>query len=90
MVKLVFSIQDIKGVLYADPFMAMSHAEALRTLQGLAQNPQTTIHQWPEDYVLYQVGTFNTQTGELGTMDAPFSLGSAAQFVQPQLMEEAN
>lgn len=90
MVKAVYSIKDIKGELFADPFFALNTATAMRNFAQIAMDPSTIINQWPDDYVLYHLGSFDPTTGVIERLESPMNLGAASQFLQPELMQEAN
>jgi len=59
-----FSIKDLKGAFSA-PFFAPSLGDGERTFMRLARDSNTTVGQFPEDYELYLVGTFDDASCEM-------------------------
>lgn len=66
MIKNLYSIKDSK-VGYGQPFISHSDATAIRELHSAVNSPRgtTMIAECPEDFSLYALGSFNTDTGEL-------------------------
>lgn len=64
----LFSVFDAKARVYLAPFVARSAVDAKRQLEAAKADSsfmQTPVGQHPEDFELYQVGTFDDETGEL-------------------------
>lgn len=62
----LFSVFDAKARVYLAPFVARSAVDAKRQLEAAKADPafmQTPVGQHPEDFELYQVGTFDDETG---------------------------
>lgn len=59
-----YSIFDKKAATFGQPFYAIHEAHALRAVQGLLSDLQTSVGQFPSDFTLYCVATFDDQTGE--------------------------
>jgi len=49
----------------------------------LVHDPKTSISRHPEDYRLYQVGSFNQGAGTFSAMVTPGFLASAVEFLTP-------
>lgn len=62
---LVFAVHDRVVESFGSPFTAQTDAEAKRMFMGAASDPDTYLAKNPQDFSLYQVGTFNNSTGEL-------------------------
>jgi hypothetical protein len=80
----VFAVYDVKAGYYATPFMLRSQGEALRGFQNECNNPQSMLNSHPADFELFQLGTFDQDSGGIEPM-TPFSLGTGQQFVTPTL-----
>lgn len=65
MENFVFSVYDRKAQYYLPPFASRSEAEAVRAFVELVMNSETPISQYPADFDLMQVGTFNLESGGL-------------------------
>lgn len=63
----ICAVYDKKAELYDTPFMVRSLADAVRGFQQAAKNEQSNIYNYPEDFKLVHLGTFNNQTGEIKT-----------------------
>lgn len=74
-----FAIQDMKAELFFPPFFQASKGQATRAFTSLANDPQTQISQYPQDFRLVCIGTFDDQVGEL-LPDKHLVLGYASDF----------
>lgn len=63
MLRYVFSIRDVATDAYFDPFCSPTKPAALRTFADLVNDPQSTINRHPEDYELFELGSFDTGSG---------------------------
>ena len=61
----LFSVYDERSERYGVPFSAPNDAVAEREFATLVKDPNTAFGQWPEDYALWRVGTFDRKTGTL-------------------------
>lgn len=77
----VFSLRDTKGGVYHQPFYQRSHGEAERSIKQLANDPQSMVSKYPEDYDLYYLGTYDDQTGVIKPEDSPQHVLKAVQLV---------
>lgn len=66
---IICSVYDSATEAYMRPWMAQAPAQALRMFQDEAVNPETPIAQHPEDYSLFQIGTFTDHNGEITPME---------------------
>jgi len=62
---LVFAVHDRVVEAFGSPFTANTEAEAKRMFLSAAADPGTYLAKNPQDFSLYQVGTFNNSGGEL-------------------------
>lgn len=70
-----FTIYDSKIGAYGRPFMQISTGEALRTWHDLVNDPQHAIHKHPEDFTLFELGSWSDEDGRFSNLAAPVSLG---------------
>lgn len=80
MVKLVCSVFDTKGSIFANPFTSVNQSTALRDFHRAASDPDTNISHYPADYVLFELGTFDDSLGTFSLHSQPVNLGPATQF----------
>lgn len=73
----MFSVRDQKAQIFNPPFYAHTPGEAERNFTRLAKDPQSTINQFPEDYDLYEIGSYDDQTGHVQSLDTPRHLVKA-------------
>lgn len=67
----VYSIRDSKAEIFNQPFFQKTDAEAQRSFAQLTRDGKSTINQFPEDFDLYFLGTYDDQTGVIKTLDTP-------------------
>nr|QJB19509.1 MAG: nonstructural protein [Microvirus sp.] len=73
----LFAIRDTKGQFYGNPWTKRTPGEAERDFTQLAQDPQSTIHKFPQDYDLYELGDFDENTGKITPLDTPHHIAKA-------------
>lgn len=78
----LYTILDSKAGIYFAPFTARQHGEAMRSFSDSA-NGQDGIGAHPEDYNLYHIGYFDSETGEIEVVPSE-SLGKAIDLVLPK------
>lgn len=66
-----FSVRDQKGEIFHTPFFKKTHGEAERDFAQLCSDPKSTVAQFPEDFDLYYVGTYDDQKGTFQSLDTP-------------------
>ncbi|AXH77266.1 MAG: nonstructural protein [Microviridae sp.] len=77
--KKCFSVYDSKAQVFSNPFFSLTTMTALRDFQSAALDSNTQIAQYPEDFVLYEIGAFDDEKGTLVSC-LPVNLGTADQF----------
>lgn len=77
----LFSIFDTAAKRFKEPFYAPTVEYAIRMFRDTANlmRDDNPIAKFPEDYVLFHVGEFDQESGELTSWE-PHSLGVAIQF----------
>lgn len=81
--KKMFSVFDEKANAFLDPFFAKTEGMAIRMFEQTLQDPQCPFAQFPGDFTLFMIGTWDEFTGkpeplEHGTVS---SLGTALQYM---------
>jgi hypothetical protein len=77
----IYSIYDNKAQAFLPLFQVRADGEALRQFKELANNKQTNISKYPEDFALMEMGTFDDAHGKINALSAPKNLGLASEFV---------
>lgn len=63
MLKFVFAVRDRASVSFLDPFLCVTKGQAERYFADAMNDSQTPLNKHPEDYDLYELGTFDDGTG---------------------------
>lgn len=80
----VFSIYDAKAQAYLQPFFMSNIGLALRAIGDCLSDPNHQFTKHPEDYTLFNLGTFDPVTGIFESDKV--SLGNLVEFIpQPNL-----
>lgn len=80
----IYAIYDSKAAAFLQPFFATCHAVAFRNVERACRNPDSPFVQFPEDFTLFLVGSFDDEAGALKPHSkAPESLGNFLQFLPP-------
>lgn len=82
MVVKIFSIYDSKVEAFMQPFFMASKGAALRAFTELVNDKTTTISKNPEDYTLFEIGSFDDANGQVDKVITPVSLGIAIEFIK--------
>lgn len=67
----MFSYHDQKGEIFHPPFCKNTHGEAEREFMTLVNEEKTIMNVYPEDWDLYYVGNYDTQTGKIEPLKTP-------------------
>lgn len=67
----IYSIRDSKGEVFNFPFYKKTHGEAERDFRSLVNDEKSTVWQYPEDYDLYFIGTYDDETGKIEALPTP-------------------
>lgn len=84
MVQKVFAIRDAKAENYFNPFYAPTAGEAERNFTAVAMDPKSTICQFPEDFDLFYLGEYDTNSGILKPLTTPQHVIKALNVKRPQ------
>lgn len=81
MTRKVYTVRDSKAEVFNNPFYQTTHGEAERTFKALAQNKESMVGKYPEDYDLYYIGEFDDVKGNIMTLDTPQHIVKAVQLL---------
>lgn len=79
--KQMFAVLDMSATVFDDPFTEHTVESAIRAFRVACQTEGTKMNQFPEDFVLYHVATFDKEAGEITAMK-PRKVASATSYVQ--------
>lgn len=74
---IAFSIHDSKAAAFIQPFFCPTVAVGIRSYQQAANDPDTMFARFPGDYTLFEIGTFDQETGTLEQLEHPINHGLA-------------
>lgn len=66
-----FSIKDTKVGIFNAPWFQPSHGEAERSFMKLANNQNSDISSYPQDFDLYHIGSYDDETSQLSNEQVP-------------------
>lgn len=77
----VYSIYDSAAKAYFPPFFLHTEGMALRGFTDAVNDPNSQVGKHPKDYDLFQIGTFDDNTGQLTPLQTNKPLGNGLHFV---------
>lgn len=83
MIVKAYSLYDNKVGAFAYPFFATNHAVAIRMVQEVGRDLNTTVGRHPNDFHLFHVGEFDDQVGSFIAFPA-VGLGLVGSFLEVQ------
>lgn len=84
----VYSVRDAKSEIYNMPFYGQTHGEAERSFVTVVNDPKSSINQFPEDYDLYHLGTYDQKTGILVPLQTPMHMHKAIAVLKRTAPQE--
>lgn len=63
----LYSVKDTKLGKFAQPFSAPNDDIAIRMLTSTVRASGNTINEFPEDYQLFKLGSYDEDTGKLAS-----------------------
>lgn len=84
MIQKVFGVRDTKALAFLQPYFSNSTGAAVRAFSDEVNNTdgRSMIQKHPEDFVLYELGEFDDNTGAFVSHSPIKMLGCGADFVQ--------
>lgn len=79
---LMCSVYDKASQVFAQPFYTPTRAAAIRSFTDAVGNKESAFCAHPEDYVLFELGVFDDNSGELVTNSSPEKLLTALECVR--------
>lgn len=67
----VFAVRDSKAECFGNPLFMKTTGEAERGFKTAVNSPETAYSKYPEDYDLYEIGSYDDQTGTLTAFETP-------------------
>lgn len=76
----LFGVYDVKADHFSKPFFDESTANAIRGFEVVCNQDGTPFNQFPDDFRLYELGSFDRQTGEF--VGTKLDLGAARSLLR--------
>lgn len=67
----IFTVYDEKACVFGQPQFMLTDGIALRMFGDLIQDPSTVIAKHPEDFALYEIGSYDETTGIITPKEHP-------------------
>lgn len=84
MIQKMFAVRDSKAQAFLQPFFSVQNGSAIRAFQDACGDEKSPFARHSEDFILYELGTFNDATGEMVSLMPIKMLGCASDFVVRQ------
>lgn len=78
----LYSVRDNKVNSYSPVFPSTSSVQATRDFERACNDANTQLNRYPSDFDLFQVGTFDDQTGVVTPINPPIHVVSAASLIK--------
>lgn len=82
MKKFVCAVRDLKLADYGDPMFFRTLGEAERAFRDGVSDPQSMLNKHPEDYDLWHIGMYDSETGAFFAEGGPLFLCNALSMIR--------
>lgn len=76
----MYAIYDTKAAAYLQPFFCANNAIAFRNIERACKNPQSPFAEFPADFNLFCLASFEDVDGVLTPFEYRENLGNLLQF----------
>lgn len=77
----VYAVRDVKADSFGSPICCPTDGLATRAFADACADPRSPMAQYPEDYSLYQIGSFDPSAGKLDGVQLPVLVCSAVEVL---------
>lgn len=78
----IYSIYDKKSITFAPPFFVPTLTHALRSFDQLVNDSQSMVNRYPDDFALYDMGSFDDSNGKFDLYDVSVRICDAIEYVK--------
>lgn len=82
----LYTVHDRAVNAYLSPYYARTEAEAIRSLENAARDPNHAFSQHPGDYRLFALGSYDDATARFDLLPAPVFVTSVEQLLAQLLL----
>lgn len=86
MIKKIFTVFDSKARVFGNPFFAINEHVACRDFKLAATDPGSSISKTPEDFSLFEIGSFDDLLGVISPLQNPITYGLASSFIDGSIL----
>lgn len=76
----LFSVFDSKAEAFIQPFFSLNTGTGKRAFKTAANDPKADFHINAGDYTLFELGTFDQNTGKFEILESPENHGMAITY----------
>ncbi len=84
MIHKIFTIYDDKAEFYLQPFFFKTAGQATRAFQESCNEPGHQFYKHPEDFTLFELGTYDDETAVFEIGATAHGLGKALEYIKSQ------
>ncbi len=74
MIRRVFTVYDNKAEMFMTPFFEITKGQAIRAFQDVTHNKDHAFNRHPDDYALFDLGTYDDNSGQFTNNKVPLLL----------------
>lgn len=84
MMKL-FAVRDVKADSFGSPMAIATKGLAIRSFSDACHSPKSELSRYPNDYMLYELGEYEPNSGKITSHATPIWIASAAEMIQAEI-----
>lgn len=81
MILKIFAIRDNKAEAFNTPFFTPTKGLAIRSFQEAVNDKNTPFSKYPDDFTMFELGSFDDNTGELTMLSPILAVSNALELV---------
>jgi len=88
MILFVACVRDAKTDVYSQPMFFVTRGVAIRSFSEECESTTSALNKHPQDYAMFQIGTYDDNSGALVSLPQPQQIALAMDFKKEQLRGE--
>lgn len=85
---MIYAIRDKKAEAFMQPYYANTPGLAIRTFETNVNQQDSIFNAYPDDFELYEIGTFDDAKGKVIPHEHNVLLGTARDYLHPDNVTE--
>lgn len=78
----IYAVYDDKARVYGTPQFMLTDGIAIRTLADVVKEPSSMIAKHPEDFSMYELGSYDEASGKITPLENPAFLIRAVSLIE--------